>query len=192
MSITYDTSTGLRALTGSNLVSDIDTGFLSLATDVAAAIAAAVAAATPAGTLQATARSSAPTGFLLCDGAAVSRSTYSALFSAIGTTYGTGNGSTTFNVPDLRGRVPVGVDGSAGRLSASDALGNSAGEEVHVLTDDEASPFTILALGGLTTNSVGTGGIAHVPAATSAVSLPSNLGHNNLQPYQVVNWVVKT
>ena len=51
------------------------------------------------------AHSSTPTGFLACDGAAVSRSTYSALFSAIGTTWGTGDGSSTFNVPDLRGAI---------------------------------------------------------------------------------------
>lgn len=53
--------------------------------------------------------SSAPTGFLLCDGAAVSRSTYSLLYAVIGTTFGVGDGSTTFNVPDLRGSVVLGV-----------------------------------------------------------------------------------
>ena len=53
--------------------------------------------------------SSAPTGFLLCDGSAVSRTTYASLFSVLSTSYGTGDGSTTFNVPDLRSRVPVGI-----------------------------------------------------------------------------------
>jgi microcystin-dependent protein len=53
--------------------------------------------------------SSAPTGWLLCDGAEISRTTYSDLFALIGTTYGVGNGSTTFNIPDLRGRVIMGV-----------------------------------------------------------------------------------
>jgi microcystin-dependent protein len=53
--------------------------------------------------------SSAPTGFLLCDGSAVSRTTYADLYALIGTTYGAGNGSTTFNVPDLRGSVIVGA-----------------------------------------------------------------------------------
>lgn len=53
--------------------------------------------------------SSAPTGWLLCNGQAISRTTYSALFSAIGTTWGVGNGSTTFNVPDMRESAPVGV-----------------------------------------------------------------------------------
>lgn len=59
------------------------------------------------------AHSSTPTGFLACNGAAVSRSTYSALFSAIGTTWGGGDGSSTFNVPDLRGAVLRGT-GTAG------------------------------------------------------------------------------
>ena len=58
--------------------------------------------------------SSAPTGWLLCDGAAVSRSTYSALFAITGTAYGVGNGSSTFNVPDMKGRTPVGVGTGAG------------------------------------------------------------------------------
>ena len=53
--------------------------------------------------------SSAPSGWLLCNGQAVSRTTYSALFTAIGTTWGVGNGSTTFNVPDMREAAPVGV-----------------------------------------------------------------------------------
>lgn len=64
---------------------------------------------------------SAPSGYLLCDGSAVSRSTYSGLFAVCGTTYGIGDGSTTFNLPDLRGFIPAGKDdmgGSpAGRLS---------------------------------------------------------------------------
>jgi microcystin-dependent protein len=58
--------------------------------------------------------SSAPSGYLLCQGQAVSRSTYSALFSVIGTTFGAGNGSTTFNVPDLRGAAPAGAGTSSG------------------------------------------------------------------------------
>ena len=94
--------------------------------------------ATMIGSIVATARSTAPTGWLLCDGAAVSRSTYAALFSAIGTAYGVGNGTTTFNIPDFRGRVPVGVDGAAARLTANDALGNSGGEEKHVLAFGES------------------------------------------------------
>jgi len=55
--------------------------------------------------------SSVPTGFLECDGSAVSRTTYAALFAIIGTTYGSGDGSTTFTLPDLQDNVPVGNQG---------------------------------------------------------------------------------
>lgn len=56
----------------------------------------------------------APSGFLKCDGAAVSRSTYAALFAVCGTTFGVGNGSTTFNLPDLRGEFIRGLDDGRG------------------------------------------------------------------------------
>lgn len=61
----------------------------------------------------------APTGWLMCDGSAVSRTTYANLFAITGTTYGIGDGSTTFNLPDLAGRFPLGADGSHARGSVS-------------------------------------------------------------------------
>ena len=63
----------------------------------------------PAGVVVPFAGASAPTGYLLCDGAAVSRTTYAALFAVLSTTFGVGDGSTTFNVPDMRETAPVGV-----------------------------------------------------------------------------------
>ena len=76
--------------------------------------------------------SSVPSGFLECDGAAVSRTTYSALFAIVGTTYGAGNGSTTFNVPDLADNVPVGKSNnkalaSTGGANTVASTGNVAG-----------------------------------------------------------------
>jgi microcystin-dependent protein len=65
--------------------------------------------ATPSGSILMFAGSTAPANWLLCDGAAVSRATYNKLFQAIGTTWGAGNGTTTFNLPDMRGFAPVGV-----------------------------------------------------------------------------------
>lgn len=56
-----------------------------------------------------------PPGYLLCDGRAISRTQYAALYATIGTTYGSGDGSTTFNIPDRRGYFVRGVDGTAGR-----------------------------------------------------------------------------
>jgi len=85
-----------------------------------------------------------PTGWLLCDGSTVSRTTYADLFSVCSTTYGAGDGSTTFALPDLRGRVLVGNDamdnsvgtggGDAGRLSLSNTYGTSAGSQTVALT----------------------------------------------------------
>lgn len=87
------------------------------------------ASVTPTGVVSFFAGSSAPSGWLLCDGSAVNRTTYSALFGVIGTTYGSGDGVTTFTLPDLRGRVPVGKN--SGTFSA---LGNTGGAESVTLT----------------------------------------------------------
>lgn len=73
------------------------------------------------GDLKMVAHGTVPTGWLLCNGAAVSRTTYSALFAVIGTTYGVGNGSTTFNVPNFLLRIPIGT--SAGIVNLGTATG---------------------------------------------------------------------
>jgi microcystin-dependent protein len=101
----------------------------------------------PAGVIVPYGGTSAPTGWLLCYGQAVSRATYADLFTAISTTYGTGDGSTTFNLPDLRGRVVAGQDdmggSSADRLTNAsggldgDTLGATGGAETHTLTTAE-------------------------------------------------------
>ena len=72
----------------------------------------------PAGVVVPFAGSSAPANWLLCDGSAVSRTTYGQLFAAISTTYGSGDGSTTFNLPDMRGRVPAGKDNMGGSAAS--------------------------------------------------------------------------
>lgn len=120
-----DAKTGVHGIpamsAGQGLVWD-GTGWV--ATDLATQ--AELDAKTPAGFLQPTAAAAAPTGWLLCDGTAVSRVTYSALFTALGgasSPYGLGDGSTTFNLPDLRGRAPVGV----GTHLDVDARGDSDG-----------------------------------------------------------------
>lgn len=108
-------------------------------------------ASTPAGVIVPFAGSSAPTGYLVCDGAAVSRTTYADLFAAIGTTYGAGDGSTTFALPNLKGRVVVGVD--AGQ-SEFDTLGETGGAKTHTLDSTEIPSHTH-SDGTLTTNETG-------------------------------------
>ena len=71
------------------------------------------------GTIKPWPKAAAPSGYLLCDGTAVSRTTYAELFAVTGTTYGVGNGSTTFNVPQLQGKTPQGYDGNTYNLAAT-------------------------------------------------------------------------
>lgn len=85
---------------------------------------------------------SAPAGWLLCDGSAVSRATYaalSALFEAEGFKYGNGNGTTTFNVPNMKGRAPVGLDSGQTEF---DTLGETGGAKTHQLTSSEMPSHT--------------------------------------------------
>lgn len=83
--------------------------------------------ATPAGMIGFTAASTPPAGWLVRDGAAVSRTTYAALFAAIGTTWGPGDGSTTFNLPDARGRVDMGSGAGPGLTART--IGQKPGGE---------------------------------------------------------------
>lgn len=92
----------------------------------------------PPGVMMDYAGTAAPSEWLLCDGSARSRTTYASLFAAIGTRFGAGDGSTTFNLPDARGRVTAGVDGSAGRMPAAISdLGESGGADDYRLTTAE-------------------------------------------------------
>ena len=84
----------------------------------------------PAGIIMPFAGTVAPENYLFCDGSAVSRTTYATLFAVIGTTFGAGDGSSTFNLPDLGGRVPLGV-------SQGHALGTTGGSETVTLTESE-------------------------------------------------------
>lgn len=94
----------------------------------------------PAGSVQAFASESAiPAGWFTCNGAVISRTDFAALFAAIGTTWGGGNGSTTFNLPDLRGRTLFGADNGAGRLTGAGGLagtfGSTGGTETVALSE---------------------------------------------------------
>lgn len=84
----------------------------------------------PAGIIMPFAGTVAPEGYLFCDGSAVSRTTYATLYAVIGDTFGSGDGSTTFNLPDLGGRVPLGV-------SSTHLLGSTGGSETVTLTESE-------------------------------------------------------
>ena len=93
------------------------------------------------GTILPWSNSTLPSGYLNCDGAAVSRSTYSALFAIISTDYGAGNGSSTFNLPDLRDKVPLGV-------SSSKAVASTGGAETVSAPPVDATAFELLTPSG--------------------------------------------
>jgi microcystin-dependent protein len=134
---------------------------------VEALIAAAVASVTvPAGTISGCGTAAAPTGYLLCDGASYVRTDYAALFSAIGTAFGSADG-THFNVPDLRGRVPAGKD-------------NMGGSAASRLTSTTMTPDgnTLAATGGAQTITLDT---TMIPAHSHGVTDP---GHTHSIPSQ--------
>ena len=172
----------------------------------------------PSGALMPYAGTSAPTGFLLCDGSAVSRTTYATLFSAISTTYGSGDSSSTFNLPDLRGRVIAGQDdmggASANRLTNQtggingDNLGDTGGSETHALTTAQLASHThsfsdtdSITVGTLVSgDSVNRGGSGQLFSNNSVtVSISGTTGsagsgsaHNNVQPTIILNYIIKT
>ncbi len=160
--------------------------------------------AIPSGVMLDFAGGSAPTGFLLCDGSAVSRSTYSRLFGVIGTVWGGGNGSTTFNLPDFRRRVAVGSGGDGtGVLGAS--VGNYGGEETHTLSNDEMPTHNHGGETGPATASLKTSktiydatgmptGVYEAANTEHTHTISEDGGsqaHNNIQPSAVVLKIIK-
>ena len=139
-----------------------------------------------------------PPGFFICDGRAISRTTYAILFGVIGTAYGAGDGSTTFNIPDLRGRVPVGLGTAApvNTLGGSDgvAVANRRGE-LHRHTP-HAHTFGLGSLSGASaTRPYGDANEAPiVNIATTSVDGGSGVGTDPLDggAYQVVNHIIAT
>lgn len=170
--------------------------------------------------------SSAPSGWIICDGSAVSRTTYSSLYAVIGTTYGSGDGSTTFNVPNLNGRVAVGFNSSD---TSFDTLGEVGGhKETQSHTHDGASHThtgttategahthtysdysqdggaavnfgTQYTVGGpVVTTRTTSAGSAHshtfttsAPAAVGTTGSYGGGNAGNLQPYIVLNYIIK-
>ena len=135
--------------------------------------------------------STAPNGYLMCDGSAISRTTYSELFNIIGTTYGIGDGSTTFNVPNLKGKVVVGLDSTQTEF---DTLGETGGEKTHTLTVDEIPShnhsYTRANADGWKYQ---TGDLSNVRNSQSTVNTGNTgggLAHNNLQPYISLNYII--
>jgi len=152
----------------------------------------------PTGTILDFGGTSAPSGYLLCDGSNVNRTTEASLFAVIGTAFGAGDGSTTFGVPDFRRRVAVG-SGGTGSATLGNALGNSGGAETHTLTTDEMPSHihgTTLDRRWGSGNGSGQGWCNDGQVAGSSTrdtnSTGSGNAHNILQPSIVVTKIIKT
>lgn len=144
-----------------------------------------------------------PENYLLCDGSAVSRTTYSLLFNVIGTIYGAGDGSTTFNLPDMRGRVPVGVNSNDTDFNA---VGKTFGEKSHTLTISEmpnhthTPPENLPVVLHKKTESVaptswttsGTGqDLLYDDASLTGMATGGGQAHNITQPSMATNYIIK-
>jgi microcystin-dependent protein len=141
---------------------------------------------TPIGSLTAYAGASAPAGWLICDGSAISRTTYARLFAVLGTTYGAGNGTTTFNIPDLRGKFAMGVSGSH-------VIGSSGGAETVTLSSGQlpAHSHSIPEAAGTTTVASGAGATVANSTAGSTGSVGSGSSVSILNPYVAMPHIIR-
>ena len=190
--ITYSNKTDLNT----TAVPDINKVKAADMNEIKSVVNAAVGAIgenSPTGMISLFAGSTAPTGWLICDGTAVSRTTYADLFTAIGTTYGTGDGSTTFNLPNLKGKVPVGLDSTD---TSFDALGETGGEKAHILTINEMPNHnhgirTKINDWVTSTPAIQYGGTGNGFQVLDNAYEGGGGSHNNLQPYIVMNYIIK-
>ena len=147
----------------------------------------------PAGAIFPYAGPSAPSGWLLANGATVSQTTYSVLFALFGHTYGADPGGGNFILPDLRTRVPVGYKAADDTFGA---LGNAGGEKTHQLIVSEmpahthSKPNTYYGPSG--SNHFGSNGQVGGSDGTVTGSTGGDDAHNNLQPYLTINYIIKT
>ena len=155
---------------------------------------------TPIGTMIQYAGSSAPSGWLFCDGSAISRTTYANLFAITGTVYGTGDGSTTFNLPDLRQRFPMGVaaSGTGNTLGATGGSIDHTHNIAHTHQVDPpntttSAPTGTIAATNLTGSAASTTHTHDVNIAefTSGAASTSTSGTGN-PPFIAINFIIKT
>jgi microcystin-dependent protein len=158
------------------------------------------------------------TNWLICDGKAISRATYATLFALVGTTWGAGDGSTTFNLPDFRGRVPLGGNNASlpnakNGSYATRNLAATGGEESHVLITAELPSHThtitdpghfhasnsgsfVTSTAGADAGTTGTNYRTETNAASATTGITiantgSDAAHENMPPFLVANFIMK-
>ena len=159
----------------------------------------------PTGGLIMWSTASAPSGFLLCDGSAVSRSTYAALFAIVSTTFGSGDGSTTFNVPNYTNRMPYGTTIGTTGGSANATLPTHTHTATSTVTDP--GHLHAIAIQNLTGNgfisgggnAMGVNGTYNTNTASTGITVAttnstegSSATNANLPPYLGINFIIKT
>jgi microcystin-dependent protein len=142
----------------------------------------------PAGSVIAWSGSSAPAGYLLCDGTAVSRTTYAALFAVAGTSYGVGDGSSTFNLPDLRDRLPLGKGTNNSTLGTQ--TGSMSASSVVTTASDGDGDISLTTASRNDTLGSGTKDVASINIVTGVTQASHT--HAITVPTSVVNYIIKT
>ena len=159
----------------------------------AAAVHQAIA---PIGSIVIYASTNVPTGWLLCNGQAVSRTTYAYLFGVCGTAYGIGDGTTTFNIPNLVGRVAVGRDAVQTEFTP---MGKTGGAKTHTLNTNEIPPhshalspaISAFAESGGNDPTQGAGPRTYRTWGSTQTDGGGGGAHNNLQPYLALNYIIR-
>lgn len=153
----------------------------------------------PSGVIVSFGGTTAPAGYLMCDGSAVSRTTYAPLFAIIGTTYGAGNGSTTFNLPDLRQRFPLGkaasgtgstLGGTGGAIDHTHTISHT--HDVDPPNTTSGAPSTTVAATNLTGSAASTTHThdVNISSFTSGAASTSTSGTANA-PFISLNFIIK-
>ena len=144
----------------------------------------------PAGMIAPFAGGTAPAGWLDCFGQDVSRTTYAALFAAIATTYGAGDGLTTFNVPDFRGRNIVGAGTGAGLTNRT--RGSTGGAETHPLTANENGQHAHGTFSNSNTSAAGSvSGSGNGTFSVDGGNSGTGAAHNNMSPWGCAAYIIK-